>query len=330
MKIYVDITKYRTKKSLDKINCSGRDIKFDIFCSLNNLSTNQYYSIKKTWYFFVFMENYSKTKKFSGEKKKLNLIISNLKKTEFNSGNILAFPGLTTLYKNHKNRFSVNIFPKPLYINIQYDINRKMRAILVDWLIDVHCKFKLVPATLYLTINSIDRFLSLYPVVRQKLQLLGISSMLLASKYEEIYAPETRDFVYISDNAYSKDDIFKMEILICKTLEYIFHIPSPIFYIADWSKNLNASQDEIIFSIYIFELHLIEYDSLAFSTDIISIGSLLKSICLLNNLIEKFDPVDFFRKLNVASVNLVSLKDCLMLLNSLLILNQNGKKKSPL
>jgi len=202
-----------------------------------------------------------------------------------------------------------------------------MRAILIDWLIDVHCKFKLVPSTLYLTINSVDRFLSLHSIVRQKLQLLGISSMLLASKYEEIYAPETRDFVYISDNAYSKDDIFKMEILICKTLEYIFYIPSPILFISSWSKILNASQEEMIFSTYIFELHLIEYDSLFFQPDTISISSLINSICLLNNLNQKFEPVTFLAKLNINSTNSDSLKNCLSLLNSLLILNQNGKRK---
>ena len=85
-----------------------------------------------------------------------------------------------------------------------------MRAILIDWLIDVHSKFKLIPATLFLTVNLIDRFLSMHSMIRQQLQLLGISSMLLASKYEEIYAPETKDFVYISDNAYSKEDLSRL------------------------------------------------------------------------------------------------------------------------
>lgn len=76
------------------------------------------------------------------------------------------------------------------YMIKQTDINAKMRSILVDWLIEVHRKFELTPETLYLTINIVDRFLSIMVVSRRELQLVGISSMLIASKYEEIWAPE--------------------------------------------------------------------------------------------------------------------------------------------
>ena len=65
-----------------------------------------------------------------------------------------------------------------------------MRAILIDWLVEVHLKFKLVPETLYLTVNLIDRYLEKVEVMREKLQLIGVTAMLIASKYEEIYAPE--------------------------------------------------------------------------------------------------------------------------------------------
>jgi len=72
----------------------------------------------------------------------------------------------------------------------QPEINASMRAILVDWLVDVHNKFELSPETFYLTINIIDRFLARKAVPRRELQLLGIGAMLIASKYEEIWAPE--------------------------------------------------------------------------------------------------------------------------------------------
>ncbi len=55
----------------------------------------------------------------------------------------------------------------------QADINEKMRAILVDWLVEVHLKFKLMPETLFLTVNLIDRFLEAKPVTRRNLQLVG-------------------------------------------------------------------------------------------------------------------------------------------------------------
>lgn len=114
--------------------------------------------------------------------------------------------------------------PSPIYMARQVDINERMRAILIDWLIEVHLKFKLEVDTMFLTVQLIDRFLQCKTVWREKLQLVGVSAMLIASKYEEIYAPEVRDFVYISDNAYSHEEVVAMESLMlnCFQVWYIF------------------------------------------------------------------------------------------------------------
>jgi Cyclin, N-terminal domain len=96
---------------------------------------------------------------------------------------------------------------RPEYMDNQPHINERMRAILVDWLVEVHLKFKLVPETLYLTVNLIDRYLEVEQVSRPKLQLVGVTSLLIASKYEEIYPPELRDLVYICDRAYTRSDV---------------------------------------------------------------------------------------------------------------------------
>ncbi len=93
-----------------------------------------------------------------------------------------------------------------------------MREILCDWLIEVHLKFKLLPETLYLTVNLIDRFLSTTSIYRNKLQLVGVTAMLIASKYEEIYPPIVSDFVYITDNAYKREEILEMEEKMLKKL----------------------------------------------------------------------------------------------------------------
>lgn len=114
-----------------------------------------------------------------------------------------------------------------------------MRTILVDWLVDVHLKFKLQPETLFLAIECIDRcysvtllvifmicplffsrFLEKKMVSRQKLQLVGVVGMLLAAKYEEIYPPEVKDFIYIAANTYSREDILRMERLMFSTLDF--------------------------------------------------------------------------------------------------------------
>ena len=80
------------------------------------------------------------------------------------------------------------------YMVSQTDINSKMRAILIDWLIDVHRKFELMPETLYLTVNIVDRYLSMRNISRKLLQLVGMSSMIIACKYEEVYAPHVSFF----------------------------------------------------------------------------------------------------------------------------------------
>ena len=99
----------------------------------------------------------------------------------------------------------------PNYMSSQTDINGKMRAILIDWLVEVHLKFKLLSETLFLTTSLMDRYLERVIIKREKLQLVGITAMLIACKYEEIYAPEIKDFVYVTSNAYDKKEIQEME-----------------------------------------------------------------------------------------------------------------------
>ena len=99
--------------------------------------------------------------------------------------------------------------PSPDYMDtVQNDINQNMRGILVDWLVEVAEEYKLSSENLYLSANYVDRFLSVVPVLRGKLQLVGVSCMLIASKYEEIFAPQVEDFVYITDNTYTAEEVF--------------------------------------------------------------------------------------------------------------------------
>ncbi|XP_027343410.1 G2/mitotic-specific cyclin S13-7-like [Abrus precatorius] len=115
------------------------------------------------------------------------------------------------------------------YMKSQHNINEMMRSITVDWLVDVHMKFKFKPETLYLTVNIIDRYLSLTIVSKEELQLVGIGSMLLACKYEEIWSPQVKDFVSISDNAYTNNRILSMEKTILEKLEW--HLTIPTLYV---------------------------------------------------------------------------------------------------
>ncbi len=157
----------------------------------------------------------------------------------------------------HEKELSTSV--KPIYMERQPYINERMRSILIDWLVEVHQKFKLVPETLYLTVNVIDRYLEKADISRQKLQLLGVTALLLASKYEEIYPPEIGDFIYICDRAYDKEQILDMEQTILKVLCYQMTIPSAHAFLVRFLKAAHADRKMVQLSCYILDGTLQSY-----------------------------------------------------------------------
>lgn len=153
---------------------------------------------------------------------------------------------------------------RPNYMANQTYINERMRSILVDWLVEVHLKFKLVPETLYLTVNLIDRYLDRAEVTRPKLQLVGVTALLIASKYEEIYPPELRDLVYICDRAYSRNEILEMEEIILKKLEYKITIPSAHAFLVRYLKAAHADKRIVQLSCFILDATLQSYNMLEY------------------------------------------------------------------
>lgn len=152
----------------------------------------------------------------------------------------------------------------------QTDINDKMRAILIDWLIDVHLKFKLLPESLFLTINMIDRYISRKQVLRSKLQLLGVSALLIACKYEEIYSPELRDFVYITDKAFSKSEIIQMEQDILLTLNFDVTVPSILRFLELFALQYKFKEKDFALAKYLVEIFLIDFRVNKYSSSLIA------------------------------------------------------------
>lgn len=124
----------------------------------------------------------------------------------------------------------------------QPEINEKMRLILVEWLIDVCVRFELNPETFYLTVNIMDRFLSAKPIPRKELQLVGLSALLMSSKYEEIWPPQVEDLADIADHAYSHKQILVMEKTILSTLEWYLTVPTHYVFLARFIKASIADQ----------------------------------------------------------------------------------------
>ena len=112
------------------------------------------------------------------------------------------------------------------YMEMQADINEQMRAILIDWLVEVHYRFRLKSETLFQTVWIIDTYLSLVQITRAKLQLLGIASLLISCKSQEIYYPQLNEFIDITDGAYVKNELIDMEKKVLKVLDFNIIAPS--------------------------------------------------------------------------------------------------------
>ena len=154
----------------------------------------------------------------------------------------------------------------------QADINPKMRSILIDWLVDVHAKFKLMPETLYLTVNLVDRYLERKVTVRSRLQLVGVTAMLLASKYEEIYAPEVRDFTYITDNAYTRQQILAQETAMLAALKFKVTVPTAYVFTRRFLKAARLHEDRTAINLahYLVERQLQEYSMLKYMPSVVA------------------------------------------------------------
>merc|ERR1719461_339089 len=160
----------------------------------------------------------------------------------------------------------------------------KMRTVLVDWLIQVHSQFNLLQETLYLTIAVLDRFLQVHAskVERKQLQLVGVAAMFIASKYEEMYAPEIGDFVYITDRAYTESQIREMEMKILDTLEFDLGRPLPLHFLRRNSKAGNVDALTHTMAKYIMELTLVEYKMAHWKPSLVAAAALALSLTVLD------------------------------------------------
>lgn len=151
------------------------------------------------------------------------------------------------------------------YMSTQKDINFKMRSILIDWLVEVHHKFKLFPSTLWLCVNILDRYLEKVSIMRSKLQLVGVTALFIACKFEEIYPPEVRDCVYITDYAYDREEVLKMETTILVELNWEILVPTGYHFLTRYLNCIRCSERTKNVAFYYAERNLQEQELLTLS-----------------------------------------------------------------
>ena len=158
------------------------------------------------------------------------------------------------------------------YMNQQQDLNLNMRSILVDWLIEVHQKFKFREETLYQTIWIIDTYLSMETIQRQKFQLVGTAALFISCKENEIYFPRLNDLIGIVDHAYTKDELTNMEYDILKKLEFSIISPSSLDFYNLVSKAFKFDLKQYLLGKYFLESCLVSYELLRYSPSVIGVA----------------------------------------------------------
>ncbi|CAG9796679.1 unnamed protein product [Diatraea saccharalis] len=173
---------------------------------------------------------------------------------------------------------------EPDHLRNQVVITGKMRSTLIDWLVEVQHQFSLELETFHLTVGIIDRYLQAVPnVQRNQLQLVGVTAMFIASKYEEIYAPDVRDFVYVTDNAYKKSDVFRCEREIMSKLGFCLARPIPLSFLRRFVKAAHGTSKNHHLAKYFVDLSLIEYTMAHYRPSELAAAAVCLSLYLLSS-----------------------------------------------
>lgn len=145
------------------------------------------------------------------------------------------------------------------YMDNQPELEWKMRGILVDWLLEVHTRFRLLPETLFLAVNIIDRFLSCKVVQLDRLQLVGVTAMFIASKYEEVLSPHVQNFRHVADDGFTEEEILQAEKFVLQALDYDLSYPNPMNFLRRISKADNYDVQTRTFGKYLLEISCLDH-----------------------------------------------------------------------
>ncbi|OUM57060.1 hypothetical protein PIROE2DRAFT_49027 [Piromyces sp. E2] len=161
------------------------------------------------------------------------------------------------IYKYMK-ELEIKLLPDPNYVEHQQEVTWSARTILINWIAEVHWKFRMQPETLYLTVNIIDRFLSVKSIKLNKFQLLGLCSLLISAKYEETVVPSIKDLVYMVNNMYTNEEIIQAERCVLVLLGFDLGYPGPMNFLRRISKADGYDTKTRTLAKYLIEITLLD------------------------------------------------------------------------
>nr|VDD42628.1 unnamed protein product [Brassica oleracea] len=191
------------------------------------------------------------------------------------------------------------------YLSTQTKVSPVTRGILINWLIEVHSKFDLMHETLYLTMNLLDRYLSQVPVQKNEMQLIGLTALLLASKYEDYWHPRIKDLISISAETYTREQILGMERIMLKQLKFRLNEATPYVFMLRFLKAAQSNKKLQQLSFYLIELCLVEYEALKFKPSLLCASAIYVARCTLH-----MTPVWTALLISHTHYNVSQMKDC--------------------
>lgn len=177
--------------------------------------------------------------------------------------------------------------PNAQYMDLQAEIQWSMRSVLMDWLVQVHNRFTLLPETLFLSVNYVDRFLSAKVVSLGKLQLVGATALFLAAKYEEINCPSVQEIVYMVDGAYTIDEVLKAERFMLSMLQFELGWPGPMSFLRRVSKADDYDVETRTLAKYFLEITIMDERFVGCTPSFLAAGA----HCLARLMLKKGDWV---------------------------------------
>lgn len=230
-----------------------------------------------------------------------------------NSKNIQMVSDFATDIFLHLKKTEILNLPKPHGMEeTQTIINESCRSLVVDWMVDVGMQFKLHDDSVFLAVNLMDRYIGMRKIQTKDFQLIGCGALLIASKYEEIYPPELKDFTYIMANAFSDTELLKTEYEILKTLDFDILCVSPLTFLKKFHNVSQGGLKSLMLSQFILEIGLLDIKTLNFLPSVLAASSLYISRKLLENCpLEDLwsDEMEFYTGYSVDD-----LEDCVKLL----------------
>jgi hypothetical protein len=183
------------------------------------------------------------------------------------------------------------------FLNKQAEFTLKHRAILIDWIHSTHSRFKLRPETLFLSIQLLDRYLTVRSIRVSQMQLLGLTVLFLSCKYEEIYSPDLSELLTTCDNVFLKDQVVMLEKDVLKALDFAITKPNSLKFFYRFAEICEVKESLFTFGLYLLELsfdhRMVKFKPSVIASAAICLSHVLfhKASCNLNALLRVDEEV---------------------------------------